>query len=100
MSMDTANPERTISREVPRSPGDSPSTQADMSNNPNAAEREQSEQPQSNNRRASAPIERGSGLLSALLPRLATCAIALVAVLSYICTGDIYVTPPWARAGR
>src|SRR5258708_17211903 len=75
MSMDAANPERTISREAPRSPAtDSPSTQSDMSNNPtpaNAAEREQSEQPQSNNLRASASIERGSGLLSAILRSLA-----------------------------
>jgi len=98
--MDTANPERTISREVPRSPADSPSTQADMSNNPNAAEREQSEQPQSNNRRVSAPIERGSGLLSAMLRRLATFAIALVAVLVSIVTWDLYVTAPWTRDGR
>jgi len=102
--MDTANPERTISREVPRSPAtDSPSTQADMSNSPtppNAAEREQSEQPQSNNRRVSAPIERGSGLLSAMLRRLATFAIALVAVLVSIVTWDLYVTAPWTRDGR
>jgi multidrug resistance efflux pump len=102
--MDTANPERTISREVPRSPAtDSPSTQADMSNNPNppnAAEREQSEQPQSNNRRVSAPIERGSGLLSAMLRRLATFAIALVAVLVSIVTWNLYVTAPWTRDGR
>src|SRR5260221_9175897 len=104
MSMDAANPERTISREVPRSPAtDSPSTQAVMSNNPtppNAAEREQSEQPQSNNRRVSAPIERGSGLLSAMLRRLATFAIALVAVLVSIVTWDLYVTAPWTRDGR
>jgi RND family efflux transporter MFP subunit len=102
--MDTANPERTISREVPRSPAtDSPSTQADMSNNPtqpNEAAREQSEQPQSNNLRVSASIERGSGFLSAMLQRLATFAIALVAVLVSIVTWDLYVTAPWTRDGR
>ncbi len=100
--MDAANPERTISREVPRSPAmDSPSTQADMSNNlapPNAAEREQSEQPQSDNPRVSASIERG--FLSAMLRRLATVAIALVAVLVSIVTWDLYVTAPWTRDGR
>ena len=102
--MDTANPERSISREVPRSQAvGSPSTQADMSNKPtppNAAEREQSEQLQSNNRRVSAPIERGSGFLSAMLRRLATFAIALVAVLVSIVTWDLYVTAPWTRDGR
>lgn len=102
--MDTANPERTISREVPRSPAtDSSSTQADMSNDPtppNAAEREQSEQPQSSNLRVSASIERGSGFLSAMLRRLATFAIALVAVLVSIVTWNLYVTAPWTRDGR
>src|SRR5258708_30319525 len=82
MSMDTANPERTISREVPRSPAtDSPSTQAAMSNNPtspNPAAREQSEQPQSNNLRVSASIERRSGFFSAMFRRLAPFATALV----------------------
>ena len=102
--MDTANPERSISREVPRSQAiGSPSTQADMSNKPtppNAAEREQSEQLQSNNRRVSAPIERGSGFLSAMLRRLATFAIALVAVIVSVVTWDLYVTAPWTRDGR
>jgi multidrug resistance efflux pump len=102
--MDTANPEPTISREVPRSPTtESPSTQADLSNNPtqpNAAARGQSEQPQSNNPRVSASIERGSGFLSAMLQRLATFAIALVAVFISIVTWDLYVTAPWTRDGR
>src|SRR5260370_26397693 len=103
MSMDAANPERTISREVPRSPAtDSPSTQADTSNNstpPNAAEQEQSEQPQSNNPKVSASIERGSGFLSAMLRRLATFAIALVALLVSIATWDLYVTAPGTPDG-
>jgi multidrug resistance efflux pump len=102
--MDTANPEPTISREVPRSPTtESPSTQADLSNNPtqpNAAARGQSEQPQSNNPRVSASIQRGSGFLSAMLQRLATFAIALVAVFISIVTWDLYVTAPWTRDGR
>jgi RND family efflux transporter MFP subunit len=74
-----------------------------MSNNPtqpNAAAREQSEQPQSNNLRVSASIERGSGFLLAMLRRLATFAIALVAVLVSIVTWDLYVTAPWTRDGR
>jgi RND family efflux transporter MFP subunit len=102
--MDTANPERIISQEVPRSPAtDSPSAQADMSNNPtqpNAAEREQSEQRQSNDLRVSASIERESGFLSAMLRRLATFVVALVAVLVSIVTWDLYVTAPWTRDGR
>ena len=97
--MDTANPEQTISREVPQSPvTDSPSTQADISNNltqPNAAARERSEQ-----QRVSASSERGNGFLSAMLRRLATFAIALVAVLVSIVTWDLYVTAPWTRDGR
>ena len=102
--MDTANPERTISREVVQSTATgSPSTQAAMSNNPTqptVAAREQSERPQSNNVRVSATIERGSGLLSAMLQRLATSAIALVAVLISIVTWNLYVTAPWTRDGR
>ena len=102
--MDTANPEQTISREVPQSPAtDSPSTQAYVSNNPtqpSAAAREQSEQPQTNNPRMSASVERGSGFLSAMLQRLATVAIALVAVLVSIVTWNLYVTAPWTRDGR
>ena len=102
--MDTANPEQTISREVPQSPAtDSPSTQAYVSNNPtqpSAAAREQSEQPQTNNPRMSASVKRGSGFLSAMLQRLATVAIALVAVLVSIVTWNLYVTAPWTRDGR
>ena len=102
--MDTANPEQTISREVPQSPAtDSPSTKAYVSNNPtqpSAAAREQSEQPQTNNPRMSASVERGSGFLSAMLQRLATVAIALVAVLVSIVTWNLYVTAPWTRDGR
>jgi multidrug resistance efflux pump len=107
--MDAANPDQT-SREVPRSAASGPApTLADVSSPTSqfdAFTRAKSDEPGQDKPEITTsnktPSARGQGdaLLLSMSRRLATLAVALVAVLVSIVTWDLYVTMPWTRDGR
>jgi multidrug resistance efflux pump len=110
--MDTQIIERTVGQNAPSVPTPTPASEHPLDKGPEAPALEPvaralpqpdgpARQPAASaNRRASAARRLAARWLLACGKRLATLAIALVAVVMALVTWDYYVTAPWTRDGR
>jgi RND family efflux transporter MFP subunit len=107
--MDSLNAQQAVLKEERTTVTNSTSAQGDTSNRTsqfNAAARAKSGEPSLDNpeiptsNKPSLTRRRGAELLLSIPRRLATLAIALLAVLVSIVTWDLYVTAAWTRDGR
>src|SRR5215831_2263009 len=110
--MDTQLIERTVGQNAPSVSTPRPTSEHPLAKGPGAPTLESvaRAQPQPDgparqpaapaNRRASAARRLAARWLLACVKRLATVAIALVAVVTALVTWDYYVTAPWTRDGR
>jgi multidrug resistance efflux pump len=110
--MDTQIIERTVGQNAPSVPTPTPASEHPLDKGPEAPTLEPVARAQAQpdgparqpaapaNRRASAARRLAARWSVACVKRLATMAIALVAITAALVTWDYYVTAPWTRDGR